>query len=198
MTRWSVEQLLDVAEITDALARYCRAMDRLDAPALGSVFHADAVIDHGLYQTSGAGLADLLGAAKPDRRISQHQVANLVVEFGQGETRSECYVTTVSRRVDHGSIWDLLTGGRYLDVWTRRSGELRILRRQLVWDLVRYDEVGREWPGSELNSDPIGAGPPTERLSWGSPTQQDPSHRFFAGQARSDDDVGESLRPPRG
>ena len=44
----AVTYLLDRQAILDCLHTYCRAMDRLDRELLMTVYHEDAIDDHGL------------------------------------------------------------------------------------------------------------------------------------------------------
>jgi hypothetical protein len=46
-TERALQVLLDKQEIHEVLMRYCRGIDRCDAELLRSVYHADAVDDHG-------------------------------------------------------------------------------------------------------------------------------------------------------
>ena len=43
----AVRALVDRAEISEVLTRYCRAIDRLDETLLRSCFHPDSQHDHG-------------------------------------------------------------------------------------------------------------------------------------------------------
>ena len=43
-----IRALLDRQAITDALHLYCRAIDRTDEELLASVYHPDAIDDHGI------------------------------------------------------------------------------------------------------------------------------------------------------
>ena len=50
----TLETLVAKDEITEALAAYCRAVDRLDMELGRSVFHDDAIADYGvMYQGTG-------------------------------------------------------------------------------------------------------------------------------------------------
>ena len=53
-----VQYLADRMAIHDCLVRYARAVDRLDRELLLSVYHADAIEDHGVFVGSPEGFAD--------------------------------------------------------------------------------------------------------------------------------------------
>ena len=44
-----VRELHDKQSIREVLTRYCRAVDRMDRDLLISVYHPDAVDDHGFF-----------------------------------------------------------------------------------------------------------------------------------------------------
>ena len=54
----ALRALLDKQAITEQLANYCRACDRLDKPLGYGVFHEDSTADYGadVYQGTGRGV----------------------------------------------------------------------------------------------------------------------------------------------
>jgi hypothetical protein len=46
----TAETLLDREAIREAMARYCRGVDRLDADLIKSAYHPDAFDDHGPFK----------------------------------------------------------------------------------------------------------------------------------------------------
>lgn len=129
----------DRNEIRDLLARYCRAVDRLDEEEIRSVFHPDALIDKGVGAlTREPYIEDLLRrhAAVP---AASHQVTNMLVDFMDTDT---AFVETYGNAVEHrradsdadGS--DAVFRVRYGDIVSRRDGAWRVERRRLVVDNV--------------------------------------------------------------
>ena len=57
-----LQGLLDRVAIEDCLVRYCRAVDRCDAPLLRTVYWPGAIDDHIFWQGSGGGVHRLLHA----------------------------------------------------------------------------------------------------------------------------------------
>ena len=47
-----LQQLLDKQEIHEVIMRYCRGIDRLDREMIRSVYHDDAIDEHGLWKGS--------------------------------------------------------------------------------------------------------------------------------------------------
>jgi hypothetical protein len=61
MNEEQLKQLLACADrdaIENLLGLYCRAIDRLDLELLESVYHPDAVDDHGMIHASGHEFAE--------------------------------------------------------------------------------------------------------------------------------------------
>ena len=87
MNEEEVRALADKEAIREALYRYCRSVDRLDAPLGHSVFHEDSYADYGadVYQGPGRGCIDkiikdhdhLTGHERDDQPQSQAQPASI-------------------------------------------------------------------------------------------------------------------------
>ena len=134
-------QITDLAarrDITEAVQRYMRGLDRLDAALQRSAFHGDAWVDCGLM----AGGADdfvafaqnmLAGMEATHHLLGQVQIAV------RGETASgECYFQAWhGTRSADGQPGDLFIAGRYIDEYACRNGEWRITHRKLITDWVR-------------------------------------------------------------
>jgi hypothetical protein len=89
--------------IAQLVYRYCRALDRLDADLLRSIFHPDARIDMGAIY--GGGVEGFVATAMGfmgSMEATRHCVSNILVD---GD-RAESYV----------DAWHLLAGGRELMV----------------------------------------------------------------------------------
>lgn len=129
----------DRNEIRDLLARYCRAVDRLDEEEIRSVFHPDAVIDKGVGALSREPYIDDLLTRHAGVPAASHQVTNMLVDFIDTDT---AFVETYGNAVEHrradadadGS--DAVFRVRYGDIVSRRDGVWRVERRRLVVDNV--------------------------------------------------------------
>lgn len=112
---------------------YCHAVDRGDMALLRSLYHDDAVDEHG---DMFSGTADELVAWLPRMLavvdVLRHEITNMLFvvdgDRAQGELLSTAYHRTGDREV--------VLGGRYLDTYERRAGVWRILHRSLVTDTV--------------------------------------------------------------
>ncbi|WP_176599200.1 MULTISPECIES: nuclear transport factor 2 family protein [Sphingobium] len=157
----SLARLLDRQQIIDLIYRYCRAADRLDLELIKTAFWEDGAFDGGPAEGPILEIIPtLFEAVLPEMWLaSQHIVSNILIEF-EGEQRAyvETYLTAI--HVSHGThasraaligednaralnfksndTIEFTLGGRYIDVFARRDGEWRILRRKIVpeWNRV--------------------------------------------------------------
>ncbi|MCK9470111.1 MAG: nuclear transport factor 2 family protein, partial [Porticoccaceae bacterium] len=53
-----LQEMLDRHKIYQVLTRYCRGVDRGDAALIKSVYHDDAIDDHGMFKGLGKDFAD--------------------------------------------------------------------------------------------------------------------------------------------
>lgn len=155
----SHEELVAKQAITEALYRYCRAMDRLDAELGYSVWHGDGTADYGiLFQGSGSGFVDWVCQRHSAMSGHSHQVSNVLILVDGERAGSEAYVTTALRNVDEsGTTVQRTIRGRYVDRWSRRNGIWAIDHRQYLHDFDDVTEIGtggRETSGRRDRTDP--------------------------------------------
>ena len=119
-------------DITDAVQRYMRGVDRLDRDSLLSAFHADAYVDCGLMTGTPLEFADFALGFLADMDASHHQLGQVRIEFSGGDAASgrasgESYFRAFHDvRNEQGEVRDLFIAGRYIDEFTREcrgSGE---------------------------------------------------------------------------
>jgi len=117
---------------------YCHAVDRGDMQLLRSLYHDDAVDEHGEMFT---GTADAYVAWLPKALAGvdavRHEITNMLFvvdgDAAQGQLVNTAYHRTGDREV--------IIGGRYLDRYERRDGVWRILHRSLVTDTFEQRPV---------------------------------------------------------
>jgi len=127
-----LRELLDRQAIRDKLMAYCRGVDRQDAELLLSVYHPDAIDDHGMVVVSPQGFVDwVFPVLKAQGGVCQHIIANHSCELDGDTAHTETYwiaVTTAPGKPASPS------GGRYIDRFEKRNGEWRIAARKCVME----------------------------------------------------------------
>ncbi|WP_232492623.1 nuclear transport factor 2 family protein [Novosphingobium kaempferiae] len=152
--------------ITEQLYRYCRSVDRLDAPLGHSVFHTDATVDYGPsgFQGSGHAAIDWICAAHGQLAAHSHQISNILIDVDGDRAGSEAYVTATLRMEREGKVMHMEVWSRYCDRWSRRDGVWRIERRDTVTD---YDSIREVTP--------------MKRHDWARRDRDDPSYAALGG-----------------
>lgn len=161
--QFTPERIADRMMIQDLMYRWCRSVDRLDFDLMRSVFHADAIDDHGAFK---GGVEELVAWIRERHRnitFSAHRLGNMLIEFaGPDVALVETYAETVQRYpADGKAALGQLSGGqvgapdapavlnsyvRYVDRFQRRNGEWRIASRAVVQDWKRISDLpGEDW-----------------------------------------------------
>jgi hypothetical protein len=142
LDRSILRELADKEAIRTVLAKYCRAVDRGDVELLESVFHPDAIHDHGEFRgphgEPGDGFS-MWAVSKGNKMVEtiQHSLGTVFIELDGDVAFVESYFLSPSvlqERTDDEQMMTLLIG-RYLDRFERRGGEWRIAYRAVAKDL---------------------------------------------------------------
>jgi ketosteroid isomerase-like protein len=135
----AVRELQDRQAINDCLMTYSRAVDRLDRELLLSVYHEDAVDDHGMFVGTREEFADwALPMHEAAQMSTQHCILNYTVELDGDVAHVESYWMFIglNRRGRPLSV----CGGRYLDRFEKRDGRWAIAARICVRDWAPLPE----------------------------------------------------------
>jgi ketosteroid isomerase-like protein len=137
-----VQERLDKEAIRDALMRYCRGVDRLDADIITSVYHPDAFDDHAGRQftgeTVGEGIVDWMTEIMD---TTSHNITNSNIEVHGDTAGSESYTTSMHLQTVDGEQHMLLALARYVDRFEKRNGEWKIINRVVVPDFTGWVEM---------------------------------------------------------
>ncbi len=137
------------AEIRRVIARYCRAVDRMDEELLRSCYHDDAHDEHGSFSGTVDEYVAWVWRLLGQYETTMHLIANQLVEFETARSaRVETYGTAVHRGTSVEPRLNLVTGFRFVDRFERRS-EWRILRRVAVTEWSVHVPAGAWWPVPE-------------------------------------------------
>jgi hypothetical protein len=134
----AVQRLVDRQDIWDCLMRYSRGVDRLDRDILRSVYHEDAVDDHGMFVGSPEEFADWVVAMHDSAHLShQHCLFNHSCDLDGDVAHTETYYMFAGMNREGTPL--SCSGGRYLDRFERRNGRWAIAARVCVRDWAPLD-----------------------------------------------------------
>jgi len=148
MSEWTDRDLgmaLDRQAIHDVAMRFPRALDRLDAALLGSLFHDDARVEYGAFEGSVAQFVPFMMARMRAAERSFHSISNELIVLDGDRAACEFYTTAYLCEDVEGVLTDRLIGGRYLDVWTRRDGVFLIAERRFILDWNQNQPTSAVW-----------------------------------------------------
>lgn len=132
--------LISDAELRDKFAlqqlawTYCHAVDRRDMALLRSLYHDDAVDDHGpMFCGSPDEFVAWLPSVLAGWELTSHVISNMLFLL-DGDRADGELATMAYHRSPGPDAREFIAGGRYLDRYERREGVWRFLRRSLVLD----------------------------------------------------------------
>ena len=161
MSSDSLDDLLADRDIRAVLIRYCRGIDRMDAPLTRSCWHADGTADYGrLFKGRADGFIEWLWPVHAAMVGHVHSLSNVTVEVDGDTAATESYVHVVLRVTagDGGQV-DIVGRGRYLDRFERREGVWAIAHRTYVSDLASTQRVEQLDIGGQLPPAQAGLSP---------------------------------------
>ncbi len=130
----------DLAEITQLLYRYARAIDARDWKALERVFTPDARIHYAVERGAELRFPDLapwLARALTIFKATQHVITNPLIELAGDRARATSYLTGTHVQVRRADGAQVLTteGSTYTDELVRTPEGWRISARKLerIW-----------------------------------------------------------------
>ncbi len=129
--------------ISQALYRYCRGMDRMDAELTLTCFTPDAQLDYtSLFRGTAAGFVEWLWPIHARMVGHTHSISNILFGVaGDGAPTTEAYVMTTLRMEHDGALVDLVSTGRYLDRWVDSADGWVIGARSYIGDLATVRPV---------------------------------------------------------
>lgn len=170
-----IQSLLDKEAIRELVNLYCRAADRHDHELMRSLYHPDAIDDHGsFFKGLAMDFVDQLPAIQEPMEILHHNVTTHNIELNGNDAEGEVYILAFHKVKTDTGAFDLLIGGRYLDRYRKREGEWKFSHRAVLADWATVVD-----PSGVNLEHPVIAG-----SHIGRPGPDDPSYGFFAGFRR--------------
>ncbi|MAT92147.1 MAG: hypothetical protein CME59_06065 [Halioglobus sp.] len=170
MNEATLQALLDKQAITELVHTYCRAADRHDYDLMRSLYHADAIDDHGsFFKGLAMDFIDQLPAIQEPMLILHHNVTTVNIALDGDYAEGEIYILAFHQVATEGGPMDLLIGGRYLDRYAKRDGDWKFSERAVLADWARVEQT------STVRLDH----PMVEGAHIGRPGDDDPAYGFF-------------------
>jgi ketosteroid isomerase-like protein len=144
----SAESLQDREAIREAMARYCRGIDRLDADLIKSAYHPDAFDDHGPFKGKRDDFVEwIIPFLRREYVRSSHHLTTQSIEVQGDVAHAETYAIVVEEKQAGDDIHQLIANSRYIDRFEKRDGDWRIAHRVVVTDSARTDTI-TPWQGT--------------------------------------------------
>lgn len=140
----SFQAVADRVLIRELLISYARGIDRFDRELLTSVYHPDAIDNHGVFRGPAAEFVDWVFQFQQGTVFTQHFITNEHIELDGDVAWCESYYTALTQTVgtpDSPSLFIDATG-RYIDRMERREGVWRIADRRVILHSRRLTPVG--------------------------------------------------------
>jgi hypothetical protein len=135
----AVIELQDRQAILDCLMTYSRGVDRLDRELIRSVYHDDAIDDHGMFVGDGEEFADwVIGMHSSTHLSHQHCLFNHFCDLDGDVAHTETYYMFVGMNREGEPL--VMSGGRYIDRFERRDGRWAVAARLCVRDWAPLPE----------------------------------------------------------
>jgi ketosteroid isomerase-like protein len=128
------EHFLDELEartaIEDCLKRFARAVDRQDWVLARTLYHDDAIDDHGFFKGPPDAFLAHIAKLHAEQEHSMHFNTNVLIEF---QARERAFVETYVLVLQRFAGRRVTASARYLDRFEKRKGEWRVAHRTLVF-----------------------------------------------------------------
>jgi hypothetical protein len=165
-----LQALLDKQEITELIHSYCNAADRHDHIKMRSLYHEDAIDDHGaFFKGLAMEFIDKLPEIQAPMRILHHNVTTVNIALDGNYGEGEIYILAFHQVEAEDQPVDLMIGGRYFDKYEKRTGVWKFSHRTVVAVWATFNN-----PSTVCLDHPM-----IEGSHIGQPGPEDPSYEFF-------------------
>jgi hypothetical protein len=165
--------MLDTFALQRLVWTYCHGIDRRDFGLVRSLYHDDAIDDHGgMFCGSAEAFVAWLPTAMAAWSRTSHTLHNMLFLIDGDHAEGELACTAYHQSLDGRR--EVIAHGRYLDQYRKRGGVWRFWRRALAADWLEERETAA--------LDPAGVGDGVEA---GAASAADPVYRrlpLFAAQ----------------
>lgn len=152
----TTDEAVSRQQIAALTLAYCRGIDRADEALLKSIFHDDSIVVSGAFDGNGQQFAaEICAIVRAVFDQTLHSIDHQWIKVTGDTAIGETYVVAVSTMTDlERGKSEMLTGGRYLDQFTRRDGIWKFAARRFVSEWSRVDgtsctdDVPSDMPGA--------------------------------------------------
>lgn len=135
---WTERDVADQLALQHLAWAYCHAIDRRDYALLRTLYHDDAIEDHGAMFCGGPdAYVAWLPSMMAGWAATVHSIGNMLFlidgDSAEGELQTVAYHRTIATAMTILAR-EIVVGGRYLDRYLKRDGVWRFFRRSLVLD----------------------------------------------------------------
>lgn len=138
------QSLLDQIALRDLVMRYCRGCDRRDFALVRSLYHDDAIDDHGsMFKGDPDEFVAWLPQVMSHWELTIHSITNSLFAVDGDVAEGEHHVRAY-HRTHPPKRKEFIVYGRYLDRYERRDGQWKFIYRSLVFDQGEICEVDED------------------------------------------------------
>lgn len=134
----------DRLELAQLLALYCRGCDRRDFALVRSLYHDDAIDDHGaMFRGGPDAFVAWLPEAMAPWELTRHEISGSLFAVDGDRAEGE-HLVSAWHRSHPPRRREYHVRGRYLDRYERRDGIWKFAHRSLAFDHGTICEVDEE------------------------------------------------------
>lgn len=130
----ALQAVLDKQALHELVLTYCRAADRRDFALMRTLYHDDAIDDHGeMFSGPVDDFIAWLPKAMAQFEATAHSISNTLFVVDGDRANGEIYALAY-HRTHPPDAQEIVIGGRYLDRYERRGGAWKFIHRSLALD----------------------------------------------------------------
>jgi ketosteroid isomerase-like protein len=138
-----LQLMLDKHELRELGETYCRGIDRQDFALVRTLYHDDAIDDHGdMFKGNPDDYVAWLPTIMKMWDATVHSISNAVYAVDGDKANGELYVVAY-HRTHAPDAKEIVVGGRYLDRYEKRDGRWKFSHRSLAMDWCNVRDVNQ-------------------------------------------------------
>lgn len=136
----SLEEAADTVALQKLAWTYCHGIDRRDFALVRSLYHDDAIDDHGpMFKGGPDDYVAILPKLMKGWSMTAHIIHNMLFLIDGDKAEGELVVTAYHQTLDGKR--EVIGHGRYIDQYRKRDGVWRFYRRSLILDWMEDREI---------------------------------------------------------